>query len=190
MKDPKAYLFLAKLSSHDPYTLQHSVGAAVNAIILARKIGITSEKELNEVGMGGLFHDLGKVKVRPEIINKAGPLDEQEWEEMRQHPEAGFELLKGNPDVPDRSKRAVLEHHEDKTGGGYPYKRPYREIDLHSKIVGIADIFNALTTKRSYADARTPYQAFELMGDKMRHKIDEDLFAALVLVYGGKLNPI
>src|SRR6185437_665742 len=62
MKDPKAYLFLSRLSSHDPYTLQHSVGASVNSIILARKIGISNEQDLQDVGLGGLLHDIGKVK--------------------------------------------------------------------------------------------------------------------------------
>lgn len=188
MKDPKAYLFLAKLSSHDPYTLQHSVGTAVNSIILARKIGITDEQQLLEIGLAGLLHDVGKVKVKKEIINKNGPLDELEWEEMRQHSLAGYEIVKDNPELTERTKRAILEHHEDKHGTGYPLALKSDEVDLYSKIVCICDVFNALTTNRSYSKARTPFDAFQLMRDKLSHKIDEELFKQLVLVYGGQVD--
>jgi HD-GYP domain-containing protein (c-di-GMP phosphodiesterase class II) len=190
MKDPKAYLLLTKLSSHDPYTLQHSVGCAVNSIILARKKGIQSEQDLMDVGMGGLLHDLGKVKVKKEIINKNGPLDDLEWEEMRQHPQEGFAIVKDNPNISDLSKRAILEHHEDRNGTGYPFGIKGNDTHLFSKIVCIADVFNALTTNRTYAKARTPYDAFQFIRDKLAHKIDEDLFKQFVLVYGGKLDDL
>lgn len=188
MKDPKSYLFLARLSSHDPYTLQHSVGTSVHAIILARKLGITDENELLEVGLAGLLHDIGKVRVRKEVINKPGPLDEKEWEEMRRHSAEGYEIVKSYPFLTERTKRAILEHHEEKKGTGYPLGLKEEEIHLFSKIVCLCDIFNALTTNRSYSKARTPFEAFELMRDKMMHKIDEKLFKQLVLVYGGQIT--
>ncbi len=187
MKDPQAYLFLSKLSSHDPYTLQHSVGTAVHSIILARKLGINDESELTNAGMGGLLHDIGKTKVKKEIINKQGPLDEIEWEEMRGHASEGFELVKDQPGLSDLSKRAVIEHHEDKNGTGYPTGRLSSETHVYSRIVGLCDIFNALTTDRSYSKARTPFEAFQLMREKLMYKIDAELFKELVLVYGGKL---
>jgi putative nucleotidyltransferase with HDIG domain len=187
MRDPKAYLLLTRLSSHDPYTLQHSVGVSVNSIILARKVGISVEKELQEIGLGGLLHDVGKVKVKKEIINKNGPLDELEWEEMRQHSLAGFEIVKDNPEIPEVSKRAILEHHEDKNGTGYPHGLRGDQTAIASRIVCLADIFNALTTNRSYSKARTPFDAFQFIREKLHHKIDDELFKNLVLVYGGKL---
>jgi len=190
MKDPTAYLDLTTLSSHDPYTLQHSVGCAVNSLILGRKIRITDEKDLIDLGMGGLLHDIGKIKVRIEIINKDGPLDELEWEEMREHSVLGYEMIKGYDQLDERTKRAVLEHHEDKSGSGYPYGMPWSEIHLFSKIVGISDIFNALTTNRSYSKARNPFEAFELMKEKLQHKIDDELFRHLVLIYGGDVSDI
>ncbi|MCM2278272.1 MAG: HD domain-containing protein [Oligoflexia bacterium] len=188
MKDPKAYLFLAKLSSHDPYTLQHSVGTAVNCIILGRKMGLQDDATLMELGLAGLLHDVGKTKVRKEIINKNGPLDENEWEEMRQHSLEGYEIVKNHPAITERTKRAILEHHEDKTGTGYPLALREEEIHLFSKIVCICDIFNALTTNRSYSKARSPFDAFQLMKEKMRHKVDERLFRELVMIYGGNLD--
>jgi HD-GYP domain-containing protein (c-di-GMP phosphodiesterase class II) len=188
MKDPSAYLLLSKLSSHDPYTLQHSVGTAVNSIILARKAGINDEDQLQEVGLAGLLHDVGKTKVKKEIINKEGPLDELEWEEMRGHSLAGYEIVKDHPAISERTKRAILEHHEDKIGTGYPHGKKSEQVDLFSKIVCLADVFNALTTNRSYSKARSPFEAFQLMREKLLHKIDDELFRQMVLVYGGKLD--
>jgi putative nucleotidyltransferase with HDIG domain len=188
MKDPKAYQLLAKLSSHDPYTLQHSVGTAVHCIIVGRKLGMTDEQELTELGMAGLLHDIGKTRVKKEIINKNGPLDELEWEEMRGHASAGYELLRNMPGLSERTKHAVYEHHEDKNGTGYPNGKRMDQVDIFSRIVGLCDMFNALTTDRTYSKARTPYDAFQFMREKLHHKIDDDLFKNLVLIYGGKIN--
>lgn len=188
MKDPKAYQLLAKLSSHDPYTLQHSVGTAVHCIIVGRKVGITAEQDLTELGMAGLLHDIGKTRVKKEIINKNGPLDELEWEEMRGHAAAGFDILQNMPGLTERTKLAVYEHHEDKNGTGYPTGKHMSQTNVFSRIVGLCDMFNALTTDRTYSKARTPYDAFQFMRDKLFHKVDEDLFKSLVLIYGGKIN--
>jgi putative nucleotidyltransferase with HDIG domain len=188
MKDPKAYQLLAKLSSHDPYTLQHSVGTAVHCIIVGRKVGITAEQDLTELGMAGLLHDIGKTRVKKEIINKNGPLDELEWEEMRGHAAAGFEILQNMPGLTERTKLAVYEHHEDKNGTGYPTGKHMSQTNVFSRIVGLCDMFNALTTDRTYSKARTPYDAFQFMREKLFHKIDEDLFKSLVLIYGGKIS--
>jgi len=187
MKDPKAYLLLSKLSDHDPYTLRHSVGTSVHSIILAKKLGIADEATLNEVGIAGLLHDIGKTQVKREIINKEGPLNELEWEEMRTHPMAGYNIIKDHPGLSDRVKRAVLEHHEDRDGTGYPNKVPLEQTNLFSRIVCISDIFNALTTDRSYSKAKTPFEAFQLMKDKLFKKYDEGLFQELVKIYGGQI---
>jgi putative nucleotidyltransferase with HDIG domain len=187
MKDPKAFNILASLSSHDPYTLQHSVGVATNSIILAKKMGINDEISLIEVGTGGLLHDIGKTKVPKEIINKRGPLDEAEWAVMKQHSTFGYEILKDNADIGTRAKLAVLQHHEDSHGGGYPVGLSGEQVSFFAKIVAISDIYNAITTDRTYSKAKPPFEAFQLIKDKLIHKVDGALFEALVKIYGGKL---
>jgi len=185
MRDPKAYQLLLSLSSHDHYTLQHSVGVATNSIILAKKIGINDEASLIEVGVGGLLHDIGKTRVPKEIINKNGPLDESEWAIMKQHALFGYEILKDNPNVGVRAKLAVLQHHEDPSGSGYPMGLSGSQIDLFAKIVAIADIYNAITTDRAYSKAKPPFEAFQLIKAKLSHRVDMKLFESLVLIYGG-----
>ncbi len=187
MKDPKAYLLLMRLSSHDPYTLQHSVGTAVNSIILGKKVGLEKEADLHDLGLAGLLHDIGKVRIRKEVINKTGPLTDLEWEEMRQHSREGYNIVKENPKISFRAKRAILEHHESRNGTGYPQGLKEAQIDIFSKIVCISDIFNALTTDRTYSKAKTIFEAFEFMKDNLEHKIDTDIFKELVLIYGGHL---
>lgn len=190
MRDPDAFLVLAQLSSHDPYTLTHSVGAGVNSIILARKIGIHDPHELEAVGMGGLLHDIGKTRVPLAIINKPGKLDDSEWAIMKQHSTFGYELVQNNPDIDRLSKAAILEHHEDKNKTGYPQQIPWDDVHIFSKIVAISDVYNALTTNRSYSEARPPFEAFKLMHDHMLNKLDEELFRQLVMVYGGKIDDL
>jgi HD-GYP domain-containing protein (c-di-GMP phosphodiesterase class II) len=186
MKDPNAYQLLSKLSAHDPYTLQHSVGTAVHSIMLAKKLGLRTEGELNEAGIGGLLHDVGKVKVKKEIINKNGPLEELEWEEMRTHSLEGFNIVKDNPHVPQAAKLAILEHHEDKNGSGYPYGRKAQDVGILSKIVCVSDIFNALTTDRTYSKARSIFDALQFMKAQVHHKVDDAIFAELVKLYKGE----
>jgi len=188
MRDPSSYLYLASLSSHDPYTLQHSVGTAVNSIILGRKLGVKDEKDLTELGLGGLLHDVGKTNVKPEIINKPGPLDDNEWAEMKQHSTWGFDIIKSNDEISVQAKRAVLEHHEDKSGKGYPHGMNWSDVHDFAKIVALCDIFNALTTDRSYSKAQKPYEALKLIRDKMQHKFDDEVFKNMVEIYGGKID--
>lgn len=187
VRDPGSFYYLILLQSHDPYTYQHSVGVGLNSIALGKKAGLQPE-ELIELGISGLLHDIGKSKVNPAIINKPGPLNDEEWKEMRTHPEEGYEILKDNPDISERAKEGALYHHEDLDGNGYPKGLKGNEIMLFAKIVQIADIFNALTTDRTYSKAMPPFKAFELMKAKMSHKFDPKLFAEMIRIYGGDLE--
>lgn len=188
LRDPSAFYYLIRLSSHDQYTYQHSVGVALHSIAIAKKLKLTSENDLMDLGIGGLLHDIGKTKVNPAIINKPGPLDKAEWEEMRQHSTWGYEIVKDNADLSQRAKMAMLHHHEDADGTGYPTGLVDNQISLFAKIVTIADIFNALTTDRTYSKAKPPFEALKLMKEKMMHKFDKALFMELVLIYGGKME--
>ena len=188
VRDPKSFYHLIRLSSHDHYTYQHSVGVGLNAIALGKRLKLSSEQDLNDLGVAGLLHDIGKIKVRPEVINKPGPLDKDEWDEMKQHSLWSFEILKDKVDVSERAKLAALHHHEEGSGAGYPHGLLDNQISYFAKIITIADIFNALTTDRTYSKAKTPFDALKLIQKVMMHKVDKTLFEELVRIYGGKLE--
>lgn len=188
VRDPKSFFYLTSLSSHDPYTFQHSVGVGLNSIALAKKLGLNSEEELMDIGLAGLLHDIGKTRVDPAIINKPGKLDQTEWAIMVQHSDWSYDIVKGNADLTDRVKLAMRHHHEDMDGNGYPDQLPANEISRFARIISIADIFNALTTDRTYSKAMSPFEALKLMQDKMAHKFDHDYFRNLVMIYGGEIE--
>lgn len=188
IRDPSAFYYLINLSSHDPYTYQHSVGVGLNSIALIKKLGYSGESELMDAGVAGLLHDIGKTRVDPAIINKPGKLDEREWAEMSQHSKWSYDIVKDNPDINERIRLAMRHHHEDMDGNGYPDRLPGNQISLYAKVVSLADIFNALTTDRTYSKAKSPFEALRLMQEKMSHKFDPDFFRSLVLIYGGDLR--
>ncbi|MCB0408248.1 MAG: HD domain-containing protein, partial [Bdellovibrionales bacterium] len=136
------------------------------------------DEELKELGQGALFHDIGKRHVDVNIICKDGPLDDDEWKQMQQHPQFGL-LILNNHDISDAIKACCFEHHESFTGNGYPQKLQGDEIHPMARIVAITDTYDALTTKRSYNDPMTPTDALQFMDEKLRAKYDARLMDAM-----------
>ena len=188
LRDPAAFYHLINLSSHDPYTFQHSVGVGLVAIALGKKLNLHGESELMDLGIAGLLHDIGKTRVDPAIINKPGKLDEDEWAIMVQHSEWSYDIASQNPDLNERIRLAMRHHHEDLDGNGYPDGLIGNEISKFARVVAIADILNALTTDRTYSKAMSLYEALKLMQDRMSRKFDHDYFRSLVMIYGGDLK--
>jgi HD-GYP domain-containing protein (c-di-GMP phosphodiesterase class II) len=123
-----------------------------------------------------MLHDVGKKRVRYEVINKPGPLDDDEWQEILKHPEWGVEILEQTGELTPEIRGIVLSHHENHDGTGYPHGISGSEIPPLTKIVTIADIYDAVTSKRSYAEPLKPSEALHLMKDKMANKFDPKIF--------------
>jgi putative two-component system response regulator len=141
----------------DPYTRGHVERVMNYAQTIAEYHGWSST-EINNLRFGSILHDIGKINIPENILRKSGSLSEEEWVEMRKHPEMGAELVKGihylDPAVP-----VILYHHERWNGSGYPFGMKKEDIPLSARIVAIADSFDAMTTKRPYRDELTPEQA-------------------------------
>jgi len=141
----------------DPYTRGHVERVMNYAQTIAEYLGWSST-EINNLRFGSILHDIGKINIPENILRKSGSLSEEEWVEMRKHPEMGAELVKGihylDPAVP-----VILYHHERWNGSGYPFGMKKEDIPLSARIVAIADSFDAMTTKRPYRDELTPEQA-------------------------------
>lgn len=175
--DIAAVSSLLNLSRHDYYTYNHSVDVAVYAIVLAKRVYGTDDKDtLIKAGLGGLLHDIGKREIDTGLINKASGLTSQEWEMMRKHPEYGHEAVKAIPSLPGEAKLIVLQHHENFDGTGYPFGLSGDGISRLARVITIADVFDALTTKRSYHDAVLPSEAISVMQGMQPGKFDPAIF--------------
>jgi len=171
--------------SHDYYTYTHSVNVGVLSVSLARVLyRQTSLETLHELGAGFFFHDLGKVRVPGKIINKPGRLNEAEMGEMRTHPYKGYEILDEAGFLTKEAELIVLQHHERSDGTGYPQGLKGREIHEYGRICSLADVFDALTSRRSYHRERSPFDALELMREKMLGHFERELFERFVLLFG------
>jgi len=177
-EDVSAVATLMQLSRHDYYTYNHCVDVAVYTISLAKQLYGADKEKLIQAGLGGLLHDIGKRKIDLALINKTTKLTQEEWQEIKKHPDYGREILIPVENIPEDSKRAVYEHHENYDGTGYPNKRRGDELCELSRIVAIADVFDALTTDRSYHKAMPPKDALDLMFGMQPGKFDPGLFEA------------
>jgi putative nucleotidyltransferase with HDIG domain len=136
------------LEEKDNYTKGHCERVTTYSLEIAKKMGM-NEEELLILEFAGLLHDIGKLGIPSEIINKEGILTNEEFEIIKKHPEIGYDLLK-NMTFLDTSNRILLQHHERIDGKGYPYGLESDDIDEMAKILAVADAFDAMTTVRPY----------------------------------------
>lgn len=185
MREETAIKNLIRLTSHDFSTYIHSVNVGVFSIGLAKALlSHDSGHNMNELASGFFLHDIGKCATPLNVLNKPGPLDEEEWKIMRRHPYEGYKLLDQLNALTKESKVIVMQHHERHNGKGYPRGLSGDQIHTYSKICLIADVFDALTAVRPYKDSKTPFQALQIMKYEMRSEFDPDFFSQFVLMFG------
>lgn len=176
--EPEAMGHLISLSGHDFYTYNHSLDVGVYALGLGEALTY-DRKTLEELGIGALFHDVGKRQVSLDILCKKGPLDDAEWAQMQKHPQFGLTILNQNPDISDAVKAAAFEHHESWAGNGYPQQLSAEEIHPFARIVAITDTYDAMTTQRSYNVPLKPYDAVTMMKEKLAGRYDPEMLRAM-----------
>lgn len=162
LKDDAVAIDLGMLKVSDEYTFRHSVDVAAVSVMIGKSMGLPTE-ELRELGISGLLHDVGKAKIPAEVLNKPGKLDDNEFALMKQHTLFGFQILKEKGTFSDGIMRGVLQHHEKLNGRGYPLGTPDAGIHKYARIIAVADIFDALNTKRPYKDPFPKAQTIEMI---------------------------
>ena len=172
---------LITLSGHDFYTYNHSFDVSIYSLGLGKALGF-SAKELEELGLSSLYHDLGKRLVPVEILCKKGPLDDNEWSQMRMHPQFGLKILNEHTGISDAIKAACFEHHESFAGGGYPQGISKNEIHPFARIVALTDTYDAMTTQRSYNTPMKPFDALNLINGNLANRYDPDMLKAMYSV--------
>ncbi len=153
--------YLNNIRDKDEYTYTHCVNVAFYSMLIAKWLTLPKE-EIEEVIQAGLLHDIGKVEIPDEILNKPGKLLELELDIMQRHSLIGYYCIKNITEISQPIKEAVLSHHERVDGSGYPYGLKGDEIDLYAKIIAIADVYDAMTQDRVYKKGVNPFVAFEM----------------------------
>lgn len=153
---------ISTLKISDEYTFKHSVDVATMAMIVAKQHGLNN-REVYEIGIAGLLHDLGKSKIPNEVLNKPGRLTDEEFAIMKQHSVYGYEILKEKEGYSPAVLLGVLQHHEKMNGKGYPMGVSSEKMHLFAKILSIVDIYDALVTERSYKKAFSQRDAVEMI---------------------------
>lgn len=153
---------ISTLKTSDEYTFKHSVDVATIAMIVAKKQGLP-KKQIQEIGVSGLLHDVGKTKIPKEILNKPGRLDDSEFAVMKQHPVFGYNIIKDKKEFSAGVTLGVLQHHEKMNGKGYPLGAAADKICPYAKVLAVADVYDALVTERPYKSAFSQRDAIEII---------------------------
>jgi putative nucleotidyltransferase with HDIG domain len=154
---------MIEVMAFDYTTYTHSVNVCTFSIALAQFSGMDDALELRRLGVGALLHDIGKTRIPEEILNKPDELSPGEWRMMQNHPQWGFEMVLESDVIPHEAMYPILQHHERDCGSGYPHGIKADEIHPLSKIVAIADVFDAMTTKRAHRQAVGSFPALSEM---------------------------
>ncbi len=168
----------------DHYIFGHSFNVALYSTALAMKAGF-GEKELIEIGVGAMLHDVGKMYIPCEILQKPGRLTDEEFEIMKKHAEYGFEMLRRLDEIPLLAAHCAFQHHERCDGSGYPRNLKGDEIHVYARILAVCDVFDALTTHRVYRPPMLPHEAMEILfagaGTQFEQRFVENLRDTIAL---------
>lgn len=181
-QDESTLLALASIKNYDEYTFNHSVNVAIYAITLGQRIGLP-KKQLCHLGIAGLFHDLGKIRIPPEVLNKREKLSPEDWAIIHAHPLVGTEIIMRMKEWGELSTRmicATFEHHLKYDLSGYPKLSRKKNLTLFGKIVALADFYDALVRPRVYR--KYPYVSEKILGF-MLERAGKDFSPALVKVF-------
>lgn len=187
LSDETSLIGLTTLRDYDDYTFTHSVNVCIFSVALGKKIGL-SKLQLYDLGMAALFHDVGKSRVPLEVLNKDGSLDDEEWRIMQAHPWLGVLTLfglRGYGEIPYRSMIGTYEHHMKIDLTGYPKTVRPRRMSIFSKVIAVADGFDAATSRRTYQTAPLqPDEVLREMWENPRRGYEPILVKAFINLIG------
>ncbi|MBS7326403.1 MAG: HD-GYP domain-containing protein [Thiopseudomonas sp.] len=183
LRHPNALLSIVRVKQADEYTYMHSVAVSALMIALARQLGFEDD-EVHEAGMAGLLHDVGKMAIDDGILNKPDSLTDNEFEQIKRHPEYGVRYLqKGSEPVSRAVLEACYSHHEKMDGSGYPRGLKGDQISLLSRMAAVCDVYDALTSDRPYKLGWGPSETVQRMAQWTGH-FDPQIFQAFVRSVG------
>ena len=162
VRNPDALVLLGSLHDHSEYAIAHSINVCVLTLNFARYLGYDRE-QMYELGIAGLLHDIGELKIPTDVLNKNGLLNQEEKKLVESHTMLGADILKTSTDLPESAIEVALSHHERYNGKGYPEGLPNDKISTMSKIVGIVDVYDSVTTQHNYRPGISSTEALKNM---------------------------
>jgi putative nucleotidyltransferase with HDIG domain len=174
---PTVRALLVRLAHKDDYTAEHTRGVALRAVQVGEELGLAPVR-LRELAIGGLLHDVGKLAVPNEILQKPGALTDDEFDVIKRHPDMGADLVR-ELGFSAQVGKLVRDHHERLDGSGYPRGLGAPDLDIETRILALCDVFDALLSKRVYRDAWTLADALELISRQSGTKFDPACVDAL-----------
>lgn len=181
--NPNAMFWLSRIRQRDAYTAEHCVRVGVLAITFGRFLGL-GEAQLETIGLCGMLHDVGKMKIPAEVLNKPGALTAEEWETMRSHPELGHKLLTSDHQLEPEVQQAALSHHERLDGKGYPHGLAAPSIAQFTRIITIIDAYDAMTSDRAYRKGIPTSDALAILYKNRGGQFDPTLVEAFIRLIG------
>lgn len=155
-------LQLIKLKDFDSYTFSHSINVCLLSVLVGTELNLSKE-ELENLGLGALLHDIGKVRIPKKVLNKPGRLTKEEFEFVKKHSDFGYQMVKKDAEIDFSSKLVVYHHHERLDGRGYPLGLKDEQIHDMAVVTALADVYDALTTSRPYRKGLSPYEAMKII---------------------------
>jgi HD-GYP domain-containing protein (c-di-GMP phosphodiesterase class II) len=187
LNDQTSLLGLTTIRDYDEYTFTHSVNVCIFSVALGRRVGL-SKLQLYELGLAALFHDVGKSRVPIDVLQKSSALSDADWRAIAAHPWLGVLALfqmRGQQELPYRAMVVAYEHHMKRDLTGYPRPIRDRELSVYSKIVAIADAFDAATSRRSYQSVPfTPAEVMHELRNNPRRGMDPVIVKAFINLTG------
>jgi len=185
IRNRDALLCLTNLKDYDDYTFLHCVNIGILAVSFGRHIGM-STRQLENIGFGGILHDIGKTMIPENILNKPGKYTEAEYEIMKRHVSLGGEILQKYDNIPDEAMLVAMQHHERFNGTGYPNRLSGDKISLEGQIASISDVYDALTYERVYHKAASCHATVKRLyewGDTLFEKTLIERFVQCIGIY-------
>jgi putative nucleotidyltransferase with HDIG domain len=183
MRNPGALISLARLKTKDNYTYMHSVAVCALMVALARQLGM-DVNETRKAGMAGLLHDVGKMAIPFDILDKPGKLTDEEFEIIKSHPVEGHKMLLEGRGVDEAALEVCLHHHEKVDGSGYPHRLAGDQISLFAKMGAVCDVYDAITSNRPYKNGWDPAESLRKMAEWSKGHFEERIFQAFVKSIG------
>jgi putative nucleotidyltransferase with HDIG domain len=183
LRNENALLLLSKIKNKDDYTAEHCINVSILAAAFGKHLGLL-EEEIRVLALGGMLHDVGKMRIDDAILNKPGALTPEEFDIMKKHTTYGRDVLAALPTLEHAAVDVAYSHHERMDGRGYPRGLPSQQIPVFAKMVGVVDTYDAITSSRVYDKGRASMQALQIIHRNKGTQFDAELAVEFIRMIG------